>query len=295
MENKKVSIGIPTFNEERSIVNFFSSLKRQSINDKCIIDEIIFVDDSDDKTPQIINKLALENPEYNIRLLHNYVRQGASHAWNTIFKNAKGDIIVLLDADIKLTDNCLSRLTNKIHTNVGLCASNSLPIIEKNNIFSNASGFIAYWLRSIRLHGLSQYTTMGRALAIDSTVIKDLEIPKDIIAIDLYLQCKVLEKNMEVIYDDGASIYFNTPLNIQDFLSQVTRAIKGHSQIKEFSKKFNLRVPISISIIEFVKNSIKYPRGACCLMFCYTLLPFIYHKNKKNISYLWEMANSTKS
>ena len=50
----------------------------------------------------------------------------------------------------------------------GLCASNTLPIIKNNNIFSKASAFIAFWLRSVRQHGISQYTTMGRALALSS-------------------------------------------------------------------------------------------------------------------------------
>src|SRR5438309_1024407 len=84
--------------------------------------------------------------------------------------------------------------------------------LKEQNLYSKASAFIAFWLRSVRLNGISQYTTMGRALALYLKDVKDLEIPNNIIAIDLYLQCKILEKQKDVFYCDDAIIYFQTPL-----------------------------------------------------------------------------------
>ncbi|MGN6349114.1 MAG: glycosyltransferase [Candidatus Nitrosocosmicus sp.] len=293
MTNKKITIGIPTFNEEKNILKFFGSLQKQNLKSN-IIQKIIFVDDSEDNTPVIINKLKLDYPALNIELFHNTERKGASYAWNTIFKNSIGEIVILLDADIELEKNCIYNLTDKINDKTGLCASNTLPIIAKDNLFSKASAFIAYWLRSIRLKGLSQYTTMGRALALNSKDVKDLEIPKDIIAIDLYLQCKILEKNKNIVYNDKAIIYFKTPLNLTDFLSQITRSIIGHRQIKEYTKEFSFDLPITVLIKEFIKNSFNYPSYSFALICCYSLLPFSYFRNRNKISSLWEMAKSTK-
>ena len=75
-------------------------------------------------------------------------RKGASQGWNTIFRNAKGSIIVLLDADIEIGENCVSRLSNKISDIVGLCASNTVPKINSTSLYACASIFISYWLRS---------------------------------------------------------------------------------------------------------------------------------------------------
>lgn len=295
MNPKRITIGIATFNEEKNIIEFFESIKGQNNYNYLINNsEIIFVDDSYDETPKLLKKIKLENPDVMIKIIHNDKRKGASNAWNTIFNNASGDIIILLDADIRLDKNCINRLSTNIHNDIGLCASNTIPIINENNIFSKASGFIGHWLRSIRLYGLSQYTTMGRALAINSNYIKDIQIPEDIIAIDLYLQCKMIEKGRKVIYDDNAKIYFETPNNINDFLSQVTRAIVGHSQIKNYANKFNFNLSLYIIIKEFFINSLKYPKGSLSLIFCYTMLPFNYLKNKNKINYLWEIAQSTK-
>lgn len=290
-----VTIGIITYNEEHSILQFFDSLRAQQLIDKFIIAEVIFVDDSNDETPNLINKIKAENPEYNIRLIHNDHRKGASQAWNTIFRNAKGSIIVLLDADIEIGENCISKLSNKIIGDVGLCASNTVPRINNANLYACASIFIAYWLRSIRAHGLSQYTTMGRALALNAHLAKNIEIPEEIIAIDLYLQCRVLEMGERVVYDDDAIIYFNPPKTRHDFFSQIVRAIIGHGQIKELTRKFDFEAPVSLTIKEFINNSIRYPKGSLCLLFCYLQLPLSYFKNREQVSHLWEPANSTKN
>jgi glycosyltransferase involved in cell wall biosynthesis len=294
MNRCALTIGIITYNEENSILKFFDSLKSQQLSDNLIITEVIFVDDSIDETPNIINQLRSENPEFNIRLFHNDKRKGASQAWNTIFKNAKGSIIVLFDADIEIGANCISLLSNNISDNIGLCASNTIPTIKSTSLYSCASIFIAYWLRSIRMKGLSQYTVMGRALALNTELAKRIEIPQEIIAIDLYLQCKVLEMNKRVIYVDDAKIYFNPPDTKQDFFSQIVRALIGHSQIKELTRKFDFDAPVSLTLKEFVKNSIKYPKGSLCLLFCYFQLPIRYFKGREQVSFIWEPANSTK-
>jgi glycosyltransferase involved in cell wall biosynthesis len=292
-KNKIITIGIPTYNEEKNIIKFFESLKKQNIESNSI-DKILFVDDSEDNTPELINKLKIENPSLKIELIHNNKRMGASNAWNTIFKESTGEVIVLLDADIELEKNCIVNLTSKINENTCLCASNTQPIIQNDNRFSKASAFIAFWLRSIRQHGVSRYTTMGRALALNSEYVKYLEIPINIIAIDLYIQCKILENQKNVVYNDDAVIYFKTPSTMPDFLGQVTRAIIGHNQIKKLTKKCSPNLPFLILLKEFLKNSFRYPNYALALMYCYSMLPYSYFKTKKNVSYLWQTASSTK-
>ena len=293
LHNKRITIGIPTFNEENNILKFFESLKNQYLSSNTI-EKILFIDDSEDNTPQIIEKIKIDNPELNIELIHNDRRMGASNAWNTIIKRSIGEIIILLDADIVLEKNCIYQLSNNVYDKVGLCASNTQPVIISDNIFSKASAFIAFWLRSVRLHGISQYTTMGRALALNLKDVKDLEIPNNIIAIDLYLQCKILEKQKDVIYCDDAIIYFKTPLTLSDFLSQVTRSIIGHKQIKEYVKEFSFNLNLPTLLSEFIKNSIRHPKYSLALICCYSLLPYTFFKSKKSVNYLWETAKSTK-
>ena len=294
MNEIDITIGVPTYNEEANILKFFKALKDQLLTHHGSA-EIIFIDDSEDKTAQIIADLRLSNPELNVHLIHNNDRKGASHAWNTIFRTAKGKVLILLDADIELGENFISMLARNINGAVGLCASNTIPLKKDNSIYSHAASFIANWLRSIRLHGLSQYTTMGRALALDTQLAKDISIPNETIAIDLYVQCMIIKQNKNVVYEDNAMIYFITPNNSKDFFSQIVRAIKGYDQIKDITKSLKFNAPISLVIKEFLKNSKLYPRGAISLLLCYCIFPLFYAKNSSKVSHTWEIALSTKN
>src|ERR687886_70338 len=143
----KVTIGIPTFNEEQNILAFLRSLETDTSNNQ-FISEIIISDDSSDNTPKIIDEFA-KNSSMNIRFIHHHGRRGAAAAWNEIFKESTGDIIILYDADIILGQNCTRELVSKIHGRVGLCASNQKPI-QSRSIIGRATIFTSRWLESIR-------------------------------------------------------------------------------------------------------------------------------------------------
>ena len=178
---KRVTIGIPSYNEERNIINLLDSLVTQPSKD-IFISEIIISDDSTDRTPELVEKFA-----------------------------------------------------------------------------------------------------------------KKIIIPNNIIAIDLYLQCKILEFGLNILYDDSALIYFLPANNLFDFASQVVRADIGHKQIHAYYSKFKINLPLKIAVIEGVRNYIHDPIGALCVMICYATLPYYKAKIKEAGSAKWHTADSTKA
>ena len=56
----KITIGIPSYNEEKNIKNLLQSIIDQ-YNKFYILKEIIISDDSNDKTPDIIREFAKES------------------------------------------------------------------------------------------------------------------------------------------------------------------------------------------------------------------------------------------
>jgi len=227
-------------------------------------------------------------------LLHHNIRRGVSAAWNEIFKEAKGDIIVLYDADIKIDINTTAYLVRTIRDNVGLCASNIIPLMQEESTVSRASKFIAEWLRWVRKNRLTQYTAMGRALSVSSRVAKMISIPENVIALDLYLQCKVLEFGLDVIYNDQARVYFRPPDNMADFSSQVLRAAIGHNQFQSMETELCTRMPLRVGLMAALKSFMQNPRGAASLIYCYLLLPFYKKKLDDIDSAKWHVAKSTK-
>ncbi len=221
---KEISIGIISYNEEKNIIALLNSIKSQNIPVPFLLKEIIISDDSSDGTPDLIRDFTIANRNLSIRLFHSETRRGAASGWNEIFRESSGDILVLYDADIRLEKNCTCNLVKSISgKGIGLCASNPQPI-KYSNIYGRATKFISNWLRKIRRSTLSRYTVMGRGLAIRNDLAKKIIIPEDLIAIDLFLQNKLIELDEKIWYNDDAKVFFKSPSTLYDFLSQVLRA-----------------------------------------------------------------------
>ena len=286
---RQISIGIISFNEEKNIINLLNSIKFQYLG-KFFIKEIIISDDSNDNTPFFIKEFIKKNPRILIKLFHHNERRGASAGWNEIFKEATGDYLVLYDADITLVEKTTYSLVNAFSQDVGLCASNPQPLVY-SSIYGRATKFISDWLQNIRKNGLTQFTVMGRGLAIKTDLAKKITIPEKIIAIDYFLQIMVLQLGKQVVYVNNAIIYFKTPENLNDFLSQVLRSTFGHQQLSFYKTK---KLPIISNIKITLKSILSDPFGGLATLYCYCFIPYYKMRNKNKISSKWEIAQSTK-
>ena len=285
----QISIGIISYNEEKNITNLLNSIKSQFLG-KFSLKEIIISDDSDDNTPFLIKEFIKNNSQFLIRLFHHNTRRGASAGWNEIFKEATGDYLVLYDADVILGKHTTYNLVNGFRSDIGLCAGNPQPI-EISNIYGRATKFISTWLQNVRKVGLTQFMVMGRGLALRQDLAKAIIISENIIAIDYFLQLKVLELNKKVIYVDNSKIYFKTPKNLEDFLSQVLRANFGHKQLSYFkTKKLSFVTSLKITFESFLFD----PYGGIATLYCYFFIPYYKLNNKHNMLSKWDIAKSTK-
>ena len=112
MESKKLSIIIPTYNEEECIRKCIESLLDQSYKNY----EIIVVDDgSTDKTREIIRKFK------NIMLIKG-LHKGPGFSRNLGVKNSKGDILIFVDADMEFPKDYLKNIIDPILTKDALGA-----------------------------------------------------------------------------------------------------------------------------------------------------------------------------
>ncbi|HEX2107473.1 MAG TPA: glycosyltransferase family 2 protein [Nitrososphaera sp.] len=285
----RITIGIPSYNERQNIVNLLRAIEEQNIP----ISEVLISDDSSDDTPNLVRNFT-QHSILDIQLFHHDTRRGAAAAWNEIIQKAKGDVIVLYDADTIPHPSCTEQLTLSLKGRVGICASNSQPV-QAAGIAGRASVFISNWLRSVRLARLSQYTVMGRAVAINSREAKKIEIPTDMIAIDLYIQCKILEIGLDVIYNDNAIVYFKPASDMRDLASQVIRSVNGHNQIKDYVSSFGICLPQQLAIIHALRNILKDPLGAMSVVIGYSLIPYYRSSLEHTDKATWHTATSSKT
>lgn len=286
-----ISVGIPSYNEESNIKTILEKVILSNLDSIDLL-EIIVSDDSTDNTPKIVKQF-MQDHSKKIILLHDDKRSGAGNAWNNIVQHATGEIIILYDADVIPDENCTKELVGKVNNNVGICASNPKPI-QDEGIPAKGTIFVSAWLESVRKMKLSEYTVMGRGLSIRSDIAKKIRIPEGVIAIDLYIQNKVLEMGYDVVFNPSAIVLFKPAKTIVDFVSQVVRALNGHNQLKQLGCGTKNKLSLKTAVIEFFRVARSCPIGALCTCICYFMIPLYMNRIKNTDSALWHTAQSTK-
>ena len=107
-----ISIVIPVYNEEDSLRPLIAEL-RDILDALGRFYEIIFVDDgSQDQSWEIVKGFA--SADRHIRAIRFKENRGQTAAFDAGFKNARGDIVVTLDADLQNDPRDIPRLLEKI-------------------------------------------------------------------------------------------------------------------------------------------------------------------------------------
>lgn len=108
----EVSVIIPMYNEEENVLHTLQEVK--NVLRQYSPFQIIAVDDgSADNTLTLLEQYASENQE--VEVLKHPVNMGMGKALVTGFKNAKGKVIVTLDADLSYDPNYIPLLVWKLH------------------------------------------------------------------------------------------------------------------------------------------------------------------------------------
>lgn len=122
----KVSVIIPTYNEEKVIGNCISSLSSQTLKEL----EIIVVDDgSTDKTLEVVKG-------FKEVKIFTQGHRGAGAARNFGVKHARGEILVFVDADMTFDNEFLKKLINPISRTIVGTFSKEEYVGNKGNVWA---------------------------------------------------------------------------------------------------------------------------------------------------------------
>jgi len=158
---KKISIVIPLYNEEESIIPLSHEL-RKALSRLNTSYEVILIDDgSTDSSLQKLKEIAKNDNRFSyLSFRKNYGKSAALHVG---FKAATGDVVVTMDADLQDDPQEIQSLLKKLDEGFDLCSGwkkkRQDPFIKK--ISSKFFNFVTRIISGIKIHdfncGLKAY------------------------------------------------------------------------------------------------------------------------------------------
>ncbi|PIS09379.1 glycosyl transferase [Candidatus Beckwithbacteria bacterium CG10_big_fil_rev_8_21_14_0_10_34_10] len=168
----KLSIIIPSFNEENTIEEIIKRVKKEKINE--VEKEIIIVNDgSTDKTKNILKKMP------GIKLVDYEKNQGKGYAIRQGIKTATGDYILIQDADLEYDPRDYKKLLK--------------PILEEKTEVVYGSRFLGERRNMFFWHMLGNKFLSFSTNVLFNTTLSDMEVGYKVIPRKLLLSLDLKE------------------------------------------------------------------------------------------------------
>lgn len=295
-----VTVAISAYNEEDNIQNFLKSILAQKESGYILKQIWVHSDGSTDNTV----KLAEEMKSKKIKVWAHKKRKGKSTWLNKIYRELDTDILVQSDADVVFAHKNVIRDLIKPFTknkNVMMTAGNEAPY-KVDSFFEKAlhSTFQAYTnLRLSIKNGSNVYSAIGEILAYKKEFAKQLNIPTNTIANDIYTYFVCKSKGYEFKFVKSALIYFRYPQNIKDHIRQNTRFEAGPIRMEKLFDADMVRREYYVNPFRFwlimLSQFLKEPVNSAYIFVINLYCKFKAKKAELKLSAVWPMAETTKN
>ena len=287
-----VSIGVCAYNEENNIRHTLDSIVAQTVKSGSVGEIIVVSSGSTDGTDSMVNEYA--SKDGRIQLLRQEKREGKNSAVNAFMAIAKGDILVLVNADNNLSEGALEKLVSHFNDpKVGVVGGRPMPVNRKDTI----AGFAVHMLWDMH-HRLSLlYPKVGEVIAFRNVHIQiptGMQSDEDLVRMDLE------KRGYRTEYEPEALVINKGPDTVRDYWKQRTRVNIGERYMKRL---FDFDIPtwdsgyLFQAYLGFLKdNSAQIFRmtAAILMELLARVYASIYVKLDKGDKAMWSMVESTK-
>jgi peptidoglycan-N-acetylglucosamine deacetylase len=226
-----VTIIVPAFNEQVSLKHTIESLIECDYPNK----EILIIDDgSTDRTYEIANSFAQKSSNRGIIVIRKE-NGGKSSAINYGLQFAKGDIVVILDADSIIGRDALKELVKYFQYPDVVAVGGNIKASNRWNIITNCQALeyligINLFKRAFDIFGTVMVVPGALGAFRKSALIERGEYDKDTLTEDFDATIKLLKSGRSVQGSSFALSYTEAPSTLRDFYKQRIRWYRGNLQ-----------------------------------------------------------------
>ncbi len=240
-----VSIIIPAFKSEKEIEGTIKSAKNIDYPRK----EIIVVNDSKDKTPEICKK-------HGVRIIQNKKRMGKARALNKALKYAKGKFLFFLDADTTARLDCLTKLMPWFSYPKTAVVVPRYTVRNKHKnmltrLASVESAFISSMFKTHMFFG-SLIGFRGCGVAVRRSALEEVGGWPNTLIEDHDLAMRINAAGYNIQYEPKAIVKTNEPTSISELKRQRFRWGKGGTlTFLNHREKYPTHAQFTLSVLPY--------------------------------------------
>jgi len=227
-----LSVIIPVFNEEKTIIKTLTSLKEADYpKDKLKI--IVSNDGSTDDTKKIVDDFICSNPDLNISMISDK-NSGKGAAVNKALNQVNSDFFAVMDADSKVKSDALKKVVNRFSDEKIGAVISRVVVDSPKNLLQKMQCF-EYIISSVLRRVMHNFGTLaithGAFSVFKTSLIKKLggfDPDRTNITEDLEIALRLKEKGYKVIMAPDAVGYTVAPNTARKLWRQRIRWYRGY-------------------------------------------------------------------
>lgn len=275
---KTVAVIIPAHNEAGQIKELVREVLQQTLESAKLTRVVVYSDGSSDSTVSEAQSVK----DVRVEVVVGKTQKGRAFRQTQMMQTCTSDILILLDADIVLTDvNTLEHLIKPIcsgKAELTASAIRNLPPQTWLEKTLSASMELKHEIFSSWKQGVNIYSCTGPARAMAKTFYRNLSYSHSD-GEDMYTYLSCVSKGFRFVPVPSAVVYYRLPTNLADYFKQSKRFIFAPQYLYAQFGEHTVRREFAIPVLHYVLSGIK-------------TVPSMWHKLGYVLSYILVLVSS---